>query len=88
MSFFQTLRFAACIAQVVPIPRWNVAKVKRLQRKRLQRLVGMAIARSPFYREKYRGIDPNRCALSDLPPCGFESEPAGLAAGSAFGHDR
>jgi phenylacetate-CoA ligase len=70
MSFLQTLRFAACISRILPVPRWSAEKVERLQRKRLHRLVGMAIDRSPFYREKYRGIDRNRFDLSQLPPCG------------------
>ena len=52
------------------MPRWSAEKVERLRRKRLRQLVGLAMDRSPFYREKYRGIDRNRFQLSDLPPCG------------------
>jgi phenylacetate-CoA ligase len=69
-SFLQTIRFAACIAKILPVPAWKPEKVERLRRKRLNQLVGLAIDRSPFYREKYRGIDRNRFNLSDLPPCG------------------
>ena len=69
MSSLQTLRFSACIAQILPVPHWNAGKVERLQKKRLRRLVGLAMERSPFYRQKYRGIDRDRFQLSDLPPC-------------------
>jgi phenylacetate-coenzyme A ligase PaaK-like adenylate-forming protein len=72
MSLLQTLRFSACIARILPVPRWRVEKVERLRQRRLRRLVSLAIARSPFYREKYRGIDPGRFNLTDLPPCGKE----------------
>jgi phenylacetate-CoA ligase len=68
MSFLQTIRFAARISQILPVPNWRAEKVERLGRKRLRRLVKLAMDRSPFYREKYRGIDPNRCELADLPP--------------------
>jgi phenylacetate-CoA ligase len=69
MSLLQTLRFAACIGQILPVPKWNPDKVAKLQRRRLQRIVKLAIERSAFYREKYRGIDPDRFELSQLPPC-------------------
>jgi phenylacetate-coenzyme A ligase PaaK-like adenylate-forming protein len=41
--------------------------VERLQKRRLQRLVRHAMAHSPYFREKYRGIDPRRFALEYLP---------------------
>lgn len=68
MSFLQTLRFAGCIAQILPVPQWKPEKVERLSQKRLRRIVGLAMDRSAFYREKYRGIDRNQFQLSDLPP--------------------
>ena len=69
MSFIQTLRFARCISSLLPVPRWKAEKVQRLREKRLRRLVALAIQRSPFYREKYREIDPQRFTLAHLPPC-------------------
>lgn len=69
MPLAQTLRFAACIAKILPVPKWSAEKVARLQRKRLRQMVGLAMDRSPFYREKYRGIDRNHFELSQLPPC-------------------
>jgi phenylacetate-coenzyme A ligase PaaK-like adenylate-forming protein len=70
MSLLQTLRFSACIGQILPVPHWKAEKVERLRRKRLRRMVGLAMDRSSFYRAKYRGIDRDRFELSDLPPCG------------------
>lgn len=69
MSLAQTFRFAACIAKILPVPRWSPEKVERLQRKRLRQMVGFAMDHSSFYREKYRGIDRNHFELSHLPPC-------------------
>ncbi len=68
MSFLQTLRFTACIRNILPAPRWSKEKLERVQQKRLRQLVGLAMDRSPFYREKYRGIDRKNFKLSDLPP--------------------
>ena len=67
MSLLQTLRFVRCIAQILPVPQWKPAKLERLREKRLRQIVGLAMDRSPFYREKYRGIDRNHFQLSDLP---------------------
>ena len=41
--------------------------VAEIQRRRLRSLVRRAVEGSAFYREKYRGIDPGRFALADLP---------------------
>ena len=43
-------------------------RIADLQRKRLRSLVRRAVEGTAFYREKYRGIDPDRFALADLPP--------------------
>ena len=48
--------------------RLEPERLAALQRRRLRALVRRAIDGSPFYREKYRGIDPERFALADLPP--------------------
>ncbi len=67
MSILRSLRFAALITSIVHVPGWRPARVERLQKKRLQKLVRYAVANSPFYREKYRGIDLKRFDLRDLP---------------------
>src|SRR4051812_24417170 len=43
-------------------------QVKAVQRRRLRALVRRAVEGSAFYREKYRGLDPDRVHLPDLPP--------------------
>lgn len=48
--------------------RLDPARVAGLRAERLRALVRHAAAASPFYRDKYRGIDPDRFALGDLPP--------------------
>jgi phenylacetate-coenzyme A ligase PaaK-like adenylate-forming protein len=67
MSLLQTLRFAGCISKILPVPQWKPEKLERLRQKRLRQIVNLAIDRSPFYREKFRGIDRNRFQLTDLP---------------------
>jgi phenylacetate-coenzyme A ligase PaaK-like adenylate-forming protein len=41
--------------------------VARIREKRFRRLLRTAVAKSPFYRNLYRGIDIETCGLSDLP---------------------
>ncbi len=48
--------------------RMDPLKVEAIQKRRLRALVRLAVERSPFYREKYRGIDLDRFTLADLPP--------------------
>jgi phenylacetate-coenzyme A ligase PaaK-like adenylate-forming protein len=67
MSFLHSLRFALFVTRLVHVPQWPPARVERLQRRRLHQLVRFAAKRSPLYREKYRGIDLNHFALSQLP---------------------
>src|SRR5262245_43002958 len=42
-------------------------RVQRLQRRRLRALLRHATSRSRFYRDKFAGIDFDRCSISDLP---------------------
>jgi phenylacetate-CoA ligase len=62
------LRFALKTLALVRSARISPEKVARIQRRRLRSMVRHAVTRSPFYREKYRGIDPDRFELTDLPP--------------------
>lgn len=43
-------------------------RVAALQDRRLRSLLRYTVERSPFYREKYRGLDLDRCPLAELPP--------------------
>src|SRR5262249_54631872 len=42
-------------------------RLRALQERRLRRLLWHAAQRSPFYAEKFQGIDLGHCALADLP---------------------
>ena len=44
------------------------AEIEAIQRERLAALLRRVVRDSPFYREKYRGVDPDRASLADLPP--------------------
>jgi phenylacetate-coenzyme A ligase PaaK-like adenylate-forming protein len=59
--------FSLLTLSLKPVSRWGVDSVARLQERRLRTLLRWVSASSRFYREKYRGIDLERCALSDLP---------------------
>src|SRR3954449_5485781 len=62
------LRFLLLAGRLRHGPRWDPARVTAIRTRRLRALVRTAVARAPFFRAKYRGIDPERFALADLPP--------------------
>ncbi len=43
-------------------------RVAALQEQRLRAMLRHATTHTAFYRRKYRGLDPERCRLADLPP--------------------
>src|SRR5947209_11697720 len=49
------------------VSRLPPRRVAAIQRRRLRRLLKLAVRRSPFYARKFRGIDVGRCDLRDLP---------------------
>jgi phenylacetate-CoA ligase len=65
------------LPETVRLSLWGMAQahasrvsprhLRARQELRLRRLLRLAARRSPFYREKFRGIDTGRCALADLP---------------------
>ena len=65
---FHDLRFMLRLLELRRVPRKSPAEVGHVQHQRLRGLVRHAVERSPFYREKYRGIDPDRFELPQLPP--------------------
>jgi phenylacetate-CoA ligase len=67
VSFLQTIRFAQTVHQLARPPRKSPEFAADLSRQRLQRLFRYAV-RTPFYREKYRGLDLDQIQLSQLPP--------------------
>jgi phenylacetate-CoA ligase len=68
MGLLATLSFSAQVLWLKRVPHLPPEKVQALQRKRLRRLVRRAVERCPFWRDKYRGINPDRFDLADLPP--------------------
>jgi phenylacetate-coenzyme A ligase PaaK-like adenylate-forming protein len=62
------VRINFLIHRMLEVNRLNRAALLALQDKRLRELLRVAVARSPFYREKYRGLDIARCPLHELPP--------------------
>lgn len=50
------------------VRQWDPQRVAALQDARLRALLRHTVERSPFYRQKYRGLDPDLCRLQDLPP--------------------
>ncbi len=62
------LRFSVQTLLMNRASRMAPERLARQQRRRLDQLVSLAVERSPFYREKYRGIDRKRFDLSELPP--------------------
>jgi len=67
MSLLQALRSSIRAGRLAKVSRWNPARVNRLAERRFRRLVRFAVRNSPFFREKYRGIDIDRCSLDELP---------------------
>jgi phenylacetate-coenzyme A ligase PaaK-like adenylate-forming protein len=61
------LRFALRASRLRRRGRGSPETVARLQQRRLRKLVHFAAKHSPFYREKYRGLDLDRVPLSELP---------------------
>jgi phenylacetate-CoA ligase len=67
MSFLQTLsRTAWTIGQFGPSRRSPLA-IQRRQDRRLRRLLKFAFERSPFYHDRFRGIDLEAVNLAELP---------------------
>jgi phenylacetate-CoA ligase len=48
--------------------RADPERVRAVQERRLRRMLRYAVARSAYFRERYRGLDLGRCPLSELPP--------------------
>lgn len=51
-----------------PVLRWSPEHLRNYQQQSWRRIAQFTSARSPFYRQLYRGIDLARAVLTDLPP--------------------
>jgi phenylacetate-coenzyme A ligase PaaK-like adenylate-forming protein len=61
------LGFAIRTLALGPLARGDQGQVAALQDRRFRRLIEHAVAHSPYYREKYRGIDLAAATIRDLP---------------------
>lgn len=61
------LGFAIRTLSLGPVARMDPAHIAEVQNRRLKRLIALAVERSPFYREKFRGIDLSTATIRDLP---------------------
>jgi phenylacetate-coenzyme A ligase PaaK-like adenylate-forming protein len=68
MKLVDTLRFSLWTLGLKRVPHWSPERVGRLQQRRLRRLLQFAVDHSTFYREKYHGLDVERCSLTEFPP--------------------
>lgn len=68
MSLLSTLRFLVAANRINRLTRSRPEKIVALQQRRLRALLRHAARRSPMFRDLWRGRDPDRCALADLPP--------------------
>jgi phenylacetate-CoA ligase len=65
---FDVVRFGLQVIRLRSLCQSHTKKIVALQERRWRDLVRHASHCSPFYRERFRRIDPSRCQLSDLPP--------------------
>jgi phenylacetate-CoA ligase len=67
MSPFATIRRAIWTMRQYRASRLRPEALRRLQEERFRKLLLHAVEHSPFYREKYHGIDVRRCSITELP---------------------
>lgn len=68
MFDLETIRFALRALWENRPRYWNFERVQALQERRFRQFLPYVMEHSPFYRKKYRGINPAHCSLADLPP--------------------
>src|SRR5688572_18799850 len=67
MSLFDTIRRTLWNMRQYGPSRGSPERVRAAQQQRFRRLVRHAAEHSPFYHERYDGLDLDRCAITDLP---------------------
>src|SRR5262249_5243158 len=65
---FDTLRFVLHLRRLRRAQRRSPEQIHALQQARWRHLLQTASERSPFYRQRLRGIDLRRCQPADIPP--------------------
>lgn len=68
MNPIATLRHSVWTMGQFRASRYPPDRLRRVRDERFRKLLRHAVAQSPFYRDKYRGIDVERCPPADLPP--------------------
>lgn len=68
MSLRHRFQFAATVHGVKGTANRSVDQIRALQDQRLRSLLRHAVENSPFYRERFSGIDIATARLTDLPP--------------------
>src|SRR3954451_22603795 len=67
MKILRFLNYSVWALWQKRVMRLPPAKVQAIQQRRLCRMLGLAVERSPFYRRKFRGLDVATCRLAELP---------------------
>jgi phenylacetate-coenzyme A ligase PaaK-like adenylate-forming protein len=68
MNIVHSIRFAWLATQLSYGMGLAPEQIAVLQQRRLRKLLRHVVARSPFYQAKYRGLDLDHLALTELPP--------------------
>lgn len=63
----RVIRFGLDVTRLRATHRWPASRIAALQRRRWRQLLKYASCHSAFYRERFRGIDLERCGPADLP---------------------
>lgn len=64
---FDLFRFIYYVRYYNSIMKYSPERLQKLQDYKLRKLLNYAAQHSPYYQEKFKGIDLNRCQLQDLP---------------------
>ena len=63
----QAIRFTLLVNKINNLRKLTPEVMLALQQKHLRQLLAYAARHSPFYRERFRGLDLNACNLTELP---------------------
>ena len=68
MGLYQFVRQSLWTLRQFGPSRASAAQLRAVQERRLRKLLRFAAGRSPFYRDRLRGLDLDRCPLTAVPP--------------------
>lgn len=69
MSILRRIHFSLRLLALARGPHRDPEKIARQRMMRLRHLLRRAVERSPYFRNKYRGLDLSRVKLQAIPPC-------------------